>query len=39
MKKHPNYPPCKILYLQNDCASKAKGGWIVETNPPPFLKI
>lgn len=36
MKKHPNYPPCKILYLKNDCGSKVKTGWIVEANPPPF---
>ncbi len=39
MEKHPNYPPLKKLGSQNHCASKAKEGWIVETNPPPFLKI
>lgn len=39
MEKHPNYPPPKKLSSQNHCASKAKGVWIVETNPPPFLKI
>ncbi|WP_234446292.1 hypothetical protein, partial [Listeria monocytogenes] len=39
MEKHPNYPPPKKLSSQNHCASKAKGGWIVETNPPPLKSI
>lgn len=39
MEKRPNYPPSKKLNSQIHCDSKPKGGWIVEANPPPLLKI